>query len=230
MSISRGKILRVENADADANATTLADESATCGADASGDLQGVRRGRILRQELAAAQAEASALVAKAEQRAAALIADAERAAAERRADAERDGREAGAAQFTAKVVQLSQLEAKSDERGLDRTLALARLLAERLLGGELEQRPERIVEVAKAALTELRAAQQIVIVCNPNDAPPLRDALEKLAVAEQCIDVRADETRAVGCLRLETELGVLDGELGPRLDRLVRELSEELRR
>ena len=224
MSVSRGKILRAEQTDA----TTVPGAGPV--RDTASQLLGMRRGRILRQELLAAHAAARAVLAEAETRAAQLVANAQRDAADQRTSAEREGREAGAAQFASKLVALSQLEANSDERSLDRSLALARLLAERLLGDELRLEPERVTALARAALTELRAARKITIVCHPSDAPHLEEALGILTVDEQSIDVRRDETRAQGCLRLETELGVLDGELGPRLDRLVRELAEELRR
>ena len=215
MNITRGRILRVDSPDA----TTVPGQPPGRAADERNVRLGIRRGRILRAELLDAQKAASA-----------LIADAQRDADAYRAEAEREGREAGAALLSAKLIELSQLEARADERSLDRTIALARLLAERLLGDELRLQPERVTALAKAALTELRAARQITIVCHPSDAPHLHDALQLRSVAEQSIDVRPDESRAIGSLRLETELGVLDGELGPRLDRLVRELSEELRR
>ena len=226
MNITRGRILRVESPDA----TTIPGEPPGRDDDAQSERLGIRRGRILRAELLDAQNAARALLADAQRQATKLVADAQRDADEQRAAAEREGREAGAALFSAKLIELAQIEARSDERSLDRTVALARLLAERLLGDELRLQPERVTALSKAALTELRAARQITIVCHPSDAPHLRDALHLLSVAEQSLDVRPDDARAVGSLRLETELGVLDGELAPRLDRLVQELSEELRR
>jgi type III secretion protein L len=187
-------------------------------------LLGIRRGRILRREVLAARNESSETLADARQRAASLLAEARDAAAEHRAIAEREGREAGAAQLSTKLIELSQRDARSDERQLDRTIELARVLAERLLGDELRLHPDRVNALARVALTELGAARQITIACHPSDAPQLERALESLLVAEQSIDVRQDDTRGRGSLRLETELGVLDGELGPRLDRLVQEL------
>ena len=92
------------------------------------------RGQIVRREVLDAAERATRLVAAAQERAAQIVADAERAAAELRLLAEAEGRADAAAKIAARALALRHHEARSEERELSRSVDLARLLAERLLG------------------------------------------------------------------------------------------------
>ncbi|HET7538552.1 MAG TPA: hypothetical protein VFK05_01725, partial [Polyangiaceae bacterium] len=103
------------------------------------------RGQLVRREVLEAAERARALVAAAEARAAKLLDDAERAAAELHLRAETEARADAAAAIATQALALRQHEARADERALERSVELARLLAERLLGESLHVAPEQVV-------------------------------------------------------------------------------------
>jgi len=154
--------------------------------------------------------------------------DAERAAAELRLRAEAEGRADAAAKIAAHAIALRQNEARADERALNRSVELARLLAERLLGESLRVAPEQVVALAKQALSEARGARRIHLVAHPEDAQILEHSLPALGLDPSTAQVRVDPSRARGNLRIETEIGVLDAELAPQLERLSLKLRESL--
>jgi flagellar biosynthesis/type III secretory pathway protein FliH len=186
------------------------------------------RGQVVRREVLAAAERAQRLVSVAEERAAHIVADAERAAAELRLRAEAEGRADAAAKVAARALALRHHEARSDERELNRSVDLARLLAERLLGESLRVAPEQVVALARQALGEARGARRITVVAHPEDAKILEHSLTALGLDPGTAQVRADATRARGNLRIETEIGVLDAELAPQLERLSLKLRESL--
>ncbi|HEX7451377.1 MAG TPA: FliH/SctL family protein, partial [Polyangiaceae bacterium] len=142
--------------------------------------------------------------------------------------AEAEGRADAAAKIAARALALRHHEARSEERELSRSVDLARLLAERLLGESLRVAPEQVVALARQALSEARGARRITIVAHPEDAKLLEHSLTALGLDPSTAQIRADATRARGDLRIETEIGVLDAELAPQLERLSLKLRESL--
>ncbi len=190
--------------------------------------QTLPRGQLLRREVLEAADRAERLIAAAEERARCIVQDAERATAELRLRAEAEGRADAAAQIAARAIALRHYEARSDERALNRSVELARLLAERLLGESLRVAPEQVVALARQALMEAHGARRIVVVAHPDDAALLANSLPALGLDPHTAQVRPDSARARGNLRIETEIGVLDAELSPQLERLSLKLRESL--
>ncbi len=186
------------------------------------------RGQLVRREVLEAAERAARLIGEAEASAARIINDAERGAAELRLRAEAEGRADAAAKIAARAIALRQHEARSDERELSRSVDLARLLAERLLGESLRVAPEQVVALARQALAEARGARRITLVAHPEDAKILEISLPALGLDPATAQVRADVSRTRGNLRIETEIGVLDAELSPQLERLALKLRESL--
>jgi flagellar biosynthesis/type III secretory pathway protein FliH len=189
---------------------------------------GEPRGRVLRRELLAAEERGQELVAAAERRAAAITERAERVAASVRLGAEAEGRADAVAGVAARALALADLEAKSAERQLDRVVELARLLAERLLGEALRLDPELVVGRARELLAAARGAHGAVIVAHPEDAAVLERSLPGVGLAMDAIQITPDPTRSRGSLRVETDIGVLDGDIGPQLERLALKIRESL--
>jgi len=216
MKLSVGRVIKAE-ALTGATAVSLEIEDRT-----------LPRGQIVRREVLDAAERATRLVCAAQERAAQIVADAERAAAELRLLAEAEGRADAAAKIAARALALRHHEARSEERELSRSVDLARLLAERLLGESLRVAPEQVVALARQALSEARGARRITIVAHPEDAKILEHSLTALGLDPSTAQIRADATRARGDLRIETEIGVLDAELAPQLERLSLKLRESL--
>jgi flagellar biosynthesis/type III secretory pathway protein FliH len=186
-----------------------------------------RFGRVAPAELLAAAEHGRALLERAEAEANALL---ERARAEALLLKERaaaEGRAEAAATLAARELALTSREQKALETGLDDSVELARLLAERLLGEALAVEPGRIAALARQALTEANGAKRVTIVAHPDDVPLLERALlagELAGVAS----IASDAGRARGSLRLETNVGTLDAELAPQLERLAARVRESL--
>jgi flagellar biosynthesis/type III secretory pathway protein FliH len=188
----------------------------------------VRFGRVVPKALVDASAESTRLLAKARAEAEQLLASAERKAADLKLVAEAEARAEAVAKLAAHALSLATYEAKADERALDRNVALARLLAERLLGTSLALAPEQVVTLARQALAEARGARRLGIVAHPEDAKLLNESIASLGVAVETVRIVPDGKRSRGSLRIETDIGVLDADLAPQLDRLALRLRETL--
>ncbi len=186
------------------------------------------RGQVVRREVLEAAERARSLIAAAEAQAAKLTSEAERAAAELHLRAETEARADAAAKIAVRALALRHHEARADERALDRSVELARLLAERLLGESLRVAPEQVIALARQALSEARGARRITLVAHPEDAKRLEFSLPTLGLDAAVVQVRPDPARSRGNLRIETEIGVLDAELAPQLGRLALKLRESL--
>lgn len=186
------------------------------------------RGRRVPKPVVDAADEARRILADAEHRARTLTEAAARAAADVRLRAEAEGRADGVAAIAARALALSAHEASGDERALDRSVALARILAERLLGEALGLDPSRVTALARQALSEARGARRARLLAHPEDVPLLERALSTLGESLDAIEVAADPERERGGIRIETEIGVLDGALAPQLDRLAQKLRDSM--
>jgi flagellar biosynthesis/type III secretory pathway protein FliH len=167
-------------------------------------------------------------VLDAKQQARAILDEAAQQAARIRERALLEGQAEGAAAVAARFVERAADDARSAERALDRTVELAVLLAERLLGEALAVAPERVAAIARQALREARGAHAVTIAAHPEDAALLARDLEALGLPDGVVRIEPDVGRARGSLRLSTEAGVLDGELAPQLERLCKKLRESL--
>jgi flagellar biosynthesis/type III secretory pathway protein FliH len=185
------------------------------------------RARVVPKPVVDAQQRAREILA-------AATAEAERTSKEARAALDvlyestlAEARAAGAARLAAETLALADLQARADERALDRLVALSRLLAERLLGETLTIDPSRVVALAERALKEARGARRITIVAHPDDVEALESALLD-GRREHVTRVVSDASRSRGQLRFETDIGVLDADIAPQLDRLAERLREAL--
>jgi type III secretion protein L len=190
---------------------------------------GDARGRVVQRAVAEAAREASDRMTRAEQGARAILDDAERTARSMRDQARAEGRQEGAAELAAAWIKLRAEENARDERDLDRTVELARAMAERLIGEAIVLDPAKIVSMARQTLASARQARHVVVRAHPADAETLRTHLSSLGLEQAAIEIHADEARTRGSLLLETDLGILDADLTIQLDRLARSLRDGLR-
>ncbi|HEU4535613.1 MAG TPA: FliH/SctL family protein, partial [Polyangiaceae bacterium] len=118
-------------------------------------------------------------------------------------------------------LRLRSAEAEALRAREGQALAVARLLAERLLGRALALEPALMADLARAALATVVRARRVVLRAHPADADSLRQHLHHLGLDAAAIEVHDDPERPRGGLRAETDLGTLDADLAPQLDRLV---------
>ncbi|MDB4941866.1 MAG: Flagellar assembly protein FliH [Labilithrix sp.] len=189
------------------------------------------RDRVVARRIPAAivdaRAEAERILGEARAAAHTLVDDATQAAAEVRERAAREAREAAVAEVVAEHLALRVTEERRAERELDRTIAIAALLAERVVGEALAIDPARIATLAESALSETRGARRLRIEASPADLPALHGMLAGLGDAIATVEPSAELER--GSLVVHTELGRIDARLGPQLARLAEALREALR-
>jgi flagellar biosynthesis/type III secretory pathway protein FliH len=184
---------------------------------------------VLKAAAAEASLEASARLAAAREEAGAILASAEHRALAIAEQARDEGRKAGAAELVAAWVRLRAEQEAHDERDLDRTVELARVLAEHLIGASLALDPAKIQSIARQALASARQSRRIALRAHPEDAEALRGDLASLGLEGTAIEIHADPSRSRGSLLLDTDLGTLDANLSLQLDRLARSLRDGFR-
>jgi len=209
VALTRGRIVRAEGA-LPVRATPVAEKVARRVTQAELDAH-ERAAKVL----AAAHAEADRVVAGATNAAAAAVAAAAKEAAEHEQ-----------AKLAAAFLALRAREEGRATAELDHAVALARVLAERILGATLTLDAASIVSMARQALTEAQGARTVRIDAHPEDATALRAQLS--AFAPLHATVTDDASLARGSLRLHTDLGTLDARLPAQLERLAAALRDAL--
>jgi flagellar biosynthesis/type III secretory pathway protein FliH len=184
-------------------------------------------GRVVAEDVVRASDQARAIVARAEESAKTLLERAESRAMALASELTARAKNEAATALAARELAVAAREVNAVERERDQIVALARLLAERLLGETLRLDPARVVALARQTLAEARGARQLTLAVHPDDLPHLERALASQALPPP-VTVVADASRRPGSVRLDTELGSLDAELAPQLDRLAQKLREAL--
>jgi flagellar biosynthesis/type III secretory pathway protein FliH len=187
-----------------------------------------QRRRIAREEIEA-RLEAERLVQEAQATAEALVAQGRRDAQALSERAGRDAQQDADTKLAARWLALRQAEGAALSRDADRVVALAVVLAERLLGAALELSPACIADLARGVLDEARGARRATVEAHPLDAESLRNHLSTAGLEVHAVEVRESEVLARGELLLHTDLGTIDAKLAPRLDRLAEALRDALR-
>jgi flagellar biosynthesis/type III secretory pathway protein FliH len=185
------------------------------------------RRRIAREELEA-KASAAKTLRDAAERAEAIVAKAKSDAQAAAAEVVRQAREAADTQLTARWLALRDAERRRVEKDADRIVPVAVALAERLVGAALELEPDRVARLAAAVLAEARGARRAVVDAHPLDAEALRRAVGTAGLDACALEIRSDESLARGALRLQTDVGTIDAQLAPRLERLADALRDAL--
>ncbi len=185
------------------------------------------RQRIAREEMEAREA-ASRILAEASAEAERIVAEAKGKAegAVAAAVAEAEAREQ--AKLAATYLALRGREEQQAEADLARAVELARVLAERMIGEAIQLDGAVVTRLARQALGEARGARTVRIEAHPQDAAALQ-ATTSLLPAELGVTIVHSTSLARGSLRLHTDLGTLDAQLRPQLERLARALQDVLR-
>ncbi|HEY3295744.1 MAG TPA: FliH/SctL family protein [bacterium] len=118
----------------------------------------------------------------------------------------------------ARVVQAEKLEmaAQAEKNSIE----LAFLLAEKILGHEVETKPEAVADIARMALEQVLDCSQIELKVNPEDFGYLKTVqkdLEALLSSQAKLELRADKALDRGSCVIETERGVLDARIVSQL-------------
>lgn len=210
VALTRGRVIRAEDL---GDATPIRD---------------TKRSRIAPREELAARSQAAEIIDAAKREAERIVGEAKDAARDQAARAAKEAEEREQAKLAAAWLAMRAKEEKRAAADLERSIQLATVLAERLIGAALEVDPTKSIALAKHALSEARGARKATILAHPDDAAALADRLDALGMPDGTVTVLADDTLARGSLAIQTELGMIDARLRPQLERLAVALREAL--
>lgn len=182
------------------------------------------RARRIPKALLEGHEEAGRIVEEARKKADEIVEHARTQALEIGRTAASDARERELARLAAEVLTVRIAEERRRERTVDRTIEIASLLAERLVGESLKVDPERIRTLAIGVLAETRGARKIRIEAHPEDMGALSAFLTEQR--GPVIDVEPSNELERGSLVVHTELGRIDARLRPQLQRLGEALRD----
>jgi flagellar biosynthesis/type III secretory pathway protein FliH len=157
----------------------------------------------------------------------------ERARAEGHAEGRAQGHRDGIAETTAAAHALAQaldelraLRHETAEAVERDAVELALALAAKILTGELDARPERVIDVVRGALRRIGDRRQVVVLVDPGDLDVVSAAVNDLRAQvggiETC-DVQADRRVGRGGAVVRTVEGEIDATVKTQLER-AREL------
>ena len=193
-----------------------------------------RRAPIIRNDVIEARSEAQTIreraEAEAEQMREQARQEAEALKVKAREQGYKEGCDKGAAQLSQVVAQASIRLTQIEEQAIAQLRDLALAIARKILGCELEARPEVVVSIIKQALSDkARQRRELVLRVNPEDLAVVREhrseLLEVLSRAKE-ITVREDPDVARFGVVIETDAGTIDAQLETQLAVFERVLIE----
>ena len=193
-----------------------------------------RRAPIIRNDVIEARSEAQTIreraEAEAEQMREQARQEAEALKVKAREQGYKEGCDKGAAQLSQVVAQASIRLTQIEEQAIAQLRDLALAIARKILGCELQARPEVVVSIIKQALSDkARQRRELVLRVNPEDLAVVREhrseLLEVLSRAKE-ITVREDPDVARFGVVIETDAGTIDAQLETQLAVFERVLIE----
>ncbi len=144
-----------------------------------------------------------------------------------RAEAAACGRQEGLARASAAIargaLERDRLLAAAEQE----LVRLAVAIAEKVLRRQVAR--DDVVELAACALAEARQRREVTLRIHPEDAEAVRGSQERLLAAlsrAHVLEVREDPGVARGGVVVETEAGVIDGQLETQLAAIAAALGE----
>lgn len=170
------------------------------------------------------------VIVDAHERAAAIVASAESARETARLAGLEAGRNEGLGAVTELLVKARREaadRAAATEPGLRR---LAVRIAEKILGRELELKPDAVCDIVRTALEAARTRRDLVVRVHPGDLDAVvraRPRLSEAVVHQAGLTFRADPGVPRGGCLVDTEVGTLDARLEVQLAAIERALLED---
>ena len=182
---------------------------------------------VIRQQVAEAYSEARKILAVAEQEAERIKAEALRFREEQVRAGYEEGRRQGYEEALKGLAKIEEEYARLAERIEPELVKLSLGIARKILGAEIEMRPEAIAQIVAQALKTVRHTRDITIRVHPSHVAALegmRQTLLGVLSRAREFSIRGDESMRPGGCVIETELGTLDGDLDTQLALIERAL------
>jgi flagellar assembly protein FliH len=114
------------------------------------------------------------------------------------------------------------------EQAEHNSVELAFMLAQKIIGAELEVKPGRVADIARLALEQVLDCNKVELKVNPEDLSYLKtmqDDLAALLSNNATLELRADKALERGSCVIETERGLLDARIASQLQTLHANLN-----
>jgi flagellar biosynthesis/type III secretory pathway protein FliH len=180
--------------------------------------------RVVRSEVSEAMEQAHAILRQARAEAQAIGAEAHAHVQQQAEQARQIARTQAEAELSTQWAALRARAARADEAAMDRTIAIARLLAERILQQQLRMDPEMLIPMAREAVAQFWRSEAIAVHGCSHDIEVLRAHGEQLGAGSSVLSFEVDESCTAGTIRIRTAQGSLDADVAVQLDRLVEAL------
>ena len=176
--------------------------------------------KVIKKEVFAAAVEAQSIVEAARREAEKLLDDAQKQRNQIHEEAQRAGYEEGLTRWNETILQASEAQdrlLKDSEQSLVR---LSVRVAEKIIGERLRSSPDAIVDIVREVLKSIRSEKALIIQVNPDHVETLRQSIDRLHdLLENGCQIKIVSNSAIsagGCI-VESELGVIDGQLETQL-------------
>jgi type III secretion protein L len=190
--------------------------------------------KVLKREVYEATREARDIVAHAQAAAKQIIEEAEREREAIQAQAAEEGRAQGLAEWNQILARTAQTADELAKNWEEHMLRLSIRVAEKIIGEELRQRPETVVEIVREVLKGARPGKHLIMQVNEADAANVRAHLDRIrehaGLSSEIQVVTSPSVTRGGCT-IESELGIIDARLETQLkcleDALIRGVSAD---
>jgi len=146
-----------------------------------------------------------------------------------------EGLAAGRAEVSAAARALAVAAARLDEVSAAAAadaepvaVDLALRIAAKVLGGELEARPELVLDVVRGALRRLTEPLPATLLVNPEDAELVRESIDELSIEHGGeLSVREDRRVERGGCVARTAAGEIDAQITAQLERAAKVVTQQ---
>ncbi len=189
-----------------------------------------RNGAVVSSCVIAARSDARRIIEQAGAQAEQILAQAHVDADTIREQARRQGRQEGLAEVTGLLAKARKDGEALRHQAVSSLVTLAVRVAEKVLGAEIQTRPEVVLTRVLDALEQVAWCRRIVIRVHPEDLEILRERKEDLLarLPEASVDLVPDREITRGGCRIDSEAGEIDATLETQLAALERSLAESM--
>ncbi len=195
-----------------------------------GTLRPPPRAGVLNAEEFEAHTTAKQIVAEAQKKAEEIKAEAlkfkEEVFAKAREEAKAEMTARASEELARAKMQAGQMVADAEKDVVELSLKIAA----KIIGRDLERDPDTVLEICASAIQSARGAKAMVLKVHPEDAKLLREKRPRLMeLIGRALDIAVRDDTDVergGCI-IQTEYGVIDGQLRTQFDMLRQLLTPE---
>jgi type III secretion protein L len=176
--------------------------------------------KVIKKEVFAAGVDAQGIVDAARRDAEKLLDEAQKERNQIREEARRAGYEEGLTRWNETVIQAIEAQDRLLKDSEQSLVLLSVRVAEKIIGERLRSSPDVIVDIVREVLKSIRSEKGLIIQVNPDHVETLRQSIDRLhdLLENGCqIKILANAAISPGGCIVESELGVIDGQLETQL-------------